>query len=130
MGKASTSAPPPTTGTFDHTAPPTMIHYHHLDPLASTSEPSKDPVTIIMYDLDGTLIRPKDGRRFPKDAEDWQWWHGGVPSHLKKMAKAGNHIVVFSNQLMETEKKKRTWKGKLPLIAARVGTRCLSETTH
>lgn len=80
-----------------------------------------EPVTVVLYDLDGTLITPKGKNKFPKGSDDWRWWHDSVPGQLKKDVHAGKHVVVLSNQAFRGEKVRKEWRGKLPLIAAKVG---------
>jgi len=38
-----------------------------------------------IFDFDGTLVKPKEGRRFPKDEHDWQYLRPSVPVCLKKI---------------------------------------------
>ena len=35
------------------------------------------------FDLDGTLIKTKSGRTYPKNENDWDWWNPSVPKKLK-----------------------------------------------
>jgi DNA 3'-phosphatase len=44
---------------------------------------------VAAFDLDGTLIATKSGMAFPKNAGDWAWWHGSVPSRLKALHENG-----------------------------------------
>lgn len=59
-----------------------------------------DPKKAILgFDLDGTLIRPRGGRKFPASVDDWLW---NAPfetllRNLQKFQKFYN-IVIFSNQ--------------------------------
>lgn len=76
---------------------------------------------LVLYDLDGTLIVPRSGRGFPKGSDDWKWWNDTVPTRLKEDHEAGKHIVILSNQAFKAPKVRREWRGKLPLIAAKVG---------
>lgn len=109
-------------GSFaDESSPKTIVHYHHLDPLASS--PPETPVEVVLYDLDGTLITPRGSNKFPKGSDDWKWWNDAVPRRLKEDAKAGRHIVILSNQAFKAPKVRREWREKLPLIAAKVGVR-------
>ena len=48
--------------------------------------------------MDGTLIAPKSGAKFPKSRQDWQWWDDCVPAKLQQLFRAGHKIVIFSNQ--------------------------------
>jgi bifunctional polynucleotide phosphatase/kinase len=52
---------------------------------------------IAAFDLDYTLIKPKSGRKFPKDADDWVLLDG-VKKKLQEFYKAGYKIVIFTNQ--------------------------------
>ncbi|KAL7422837.1 DNA kinase/phosphatase Pnk1 [Cryptotrichosporon argae] len=119
-------------------SPESLIHYVHLDPLQSlpstsntgptaptyTTIPALPPpislVTVIFYDLDGTLIVPQSGAPFPKNRTDWQWWHASVPVRLKQEVGEGKHVVVLSNQGDAREKIRAEWRAKVPLIAAKI----------
>lgn len=50
-----------------------------------------------IFDFDGTLVKPKDGRRFPKDVDDWQYIRPSVPDVLKKYGKT-HHVVIVTDQ--------------------------------
>ena len=54
---------------------------------------------IIAFDLDGTLITTKSGRKFPEDAFDWQTLYPEIPKKLKALVNDNYKIVVISNQL-------------------------------
>lgn len=92
--------------------PATMLHYQHLDPLKEAKE-KKEKVSLVLYDLDGTLIKPRNNGRFPKNREDWMWWHTSVPARLKEEAEAGKHIIILSNQGV-TDKKWVASAGTVP----------------
>ncbi|OCF78678.1 DNA 3'-phosphatase [Kwoniella mangroviensis CBS 8886] len=100
-------------------SPPTLVHFTHLDPFLSSSSPSNgyNKVAVSFYDLDGTLIKPKSGAQFPKNRDDWVWWHSSVPKLLKKEHEEGRHLIVISNQGDPREKIKLEWRAKLSLIA-------------
>lgn len=102
-------------------SPDSLCHFLHLDPF---SRVTTSPVTIIFYDLDGTLIKTKSGAQYPRNREDWVWWNDIVPSHLKREWEEGKHIVVLSNQADDRPKIRNEWKAKLPLIVAKV--RCIA----
>ncbi len=48
---------------------------------------------LVAFDLDYTLIKPKSGRKFPKDASDWQF--------IVDPAKLPKKFVIFSNAGMK-----------------------------
>ncbi|KAJ9108508.1 hypothetical protein QFC20_003414 [Naganishia adeliensis] len=101
-------------------APPTVEHFLHLDPFASIVEDSgasssTKKVKIAMYDLDGTLIQPKSGAKFPKDAGDWRWWHGKVKPKLAEAHEQDFHLVIISNQNLK-DKALKEWRNKVSLI--------------
>jgi len=52
---------------------------------------------LLILDFDGTLVKPKEGRQFPKDVEDWQFTRDSVPETVKGLAK-GRQIVLVTDQ--------------------------------
>jgi len=62
-------------------------------------------VPYAIYDLDHTLVAPREGRTFSKDKADWQWLSDGVPLKLQEIAKT-HDIVIVTNQT-------RTWRIEL-----------------
>jgi DNA 3'-phosphatase len=63
-------------------------------PQSGTAAPS-----VCGFDLDHTLIRPRNGRKFPHAADDLELCFPQVVSMLQRQVSAGNLIVIFSNQL-------------------------------
>jgi hypothetical protein len=59
----------------------TYLHGVHKDPPALPK--------VALFDLDGTLIRPQGGRRHPKSADDWEWWHNKVKRYLAQAIQDG-----------------------------------------
>lgn len=59
-------------------------------------EPDPDK-RIAAYDLDGTLIATKSGRKHPVDLADWKWLHPDVVPTLVEEACKSN-LVLFTNQ--------------------------------
>jgi len=51
------------------------------------------------FDIDGTIITTKSGRRFPIDANDWKVRYSVISSRLQQLVKDGYKIVFFTNQL-------------------------------
>lgn len=67
--------------------------YHNLT-LDSNTKNTK----YVAFDLDYTLIKPKSGRKFPIDADDWTWLYESIPDILKKLHSEGYHILIITNQ--------------------------------
>jgi bifunctional polynucleotide phosphatase/kinase len=55
------------------------------------------PLRLALFDLDGTLITSKSGKRWAADGTDWVFM-GGTPDILKRYAMEGWTIVIVSNQ--------------------------------
>ena len=53
---------------------------------------------IAAFDLDYTLIKPKSGKKFPVDKNDWEWMYSTVPEKLKEYYDKKYSIVIFTNQ--------------------------------
>jgi DNA 3'-phosphatase len=53
---------------------------------------------ILAFDVDGTIITTKSGKKFPVDDEDWKFWHPSVPDVLREKAREGYSIAFISNQ--------------------------------
>jgi len=53
---------------------------------------------IASFDMDSTLIEVKSGAKFPKNHEDWIWWHENVPKKLADLHKNGYRLIIFTNQ--------------------------------
>ncbi|CAN0425013.1 unnamed protein product, partial [Ectocarpus fasciculatus] len=63
--------------------------------------PDKSRVSthIVAFDMDGTLIKTKSGKRFGDAADDWQLWHGKIPTVLRKWHDRGYKVAIISNQM-------------------------------
>ena len=57
------------------------------------NKPNLNHKKLAIFDIDWTLIKPKDGKEFPKDEDDWVWLRKSVPIELKKYSKT--HQLVF-----------------------------------
>eukprot|EP01055_Gregarina_sp_Pseudo9_P001213 Gregarina_sp_Pseudo_9__1212@NODE_17_length_6116_cov_22_397400_g15_i0_p8_GENE_NODE_17_length_6116_cov_22_397400_g15_i0NODE_17_length_6116_cov_22_397400_g15_i0_p8_ORF_typecomplete_len143_score35_30PNK3P/PF08645_11/3_3e18PGP_phosphatase/PF09419_10/0_011DUF2439/PF10382_9/0_16_NODE_17_length_6116_cov_22_397400_g15_i09061334 len=67
---------------------------------------------VLALDLDGTLIQPKSGRKYPKDINDWSWMYGGpkgtlIKDKLQKWHSDGFCVCVLSNQKFTPAQKSR-----------------------
>ena len=58
----------------------------------------KNRKALAIFDIDWTLIKPKNGNIFPKNKDDWQWLRDSVPSILKKYNKKQFRIVFLTDQ--------------------------------
>ncbi len=68
--------------------------------------------SIVMFDLDSTLITTKSGNKFPKTSSDWKW----LPNVMKKLKQLHTKkisIVIITNQ---AGKNKKLVKDKLVAI--------------
>lgn len=70
----------------------------HIRIKGATEVSDKVTERIVCFDYDGTLVRPKEGRQFPKDPDDWQWFSNNVPDKLRQLAKSGYRLIVFTHQ--------------------------------
>lgn len=59
------------------------------------TEPSKK---LACFDLDFTLIKPKNGKQFPTNISDWEYAYGNVLQVVTKLHDLGWKIVIFTNQ--------------------------------
>lgn len=77
---------------------------------------SKSPIAMI--DFDGTLVRPKDGRKLPRqnDASDWVWAFPEVPEAIRKLSKK-YRIVIISNQ----KRIQSCWSKKVSAVVLELG---------
>eukprot|EP01119_Soliformovum_irregulare_P016081 TRINITY_DN4626_c0_g3_i2.p1 TRINITY_DN4626_c0_g3~~TRINITY_DN4626_c0_g3_i2.p1 ORF type:complete len:668 (+),score=242.75 TRINITY_DN4626_c0_g3_i2:14-2017(+) len=83
-----------------HVTKDDRMKWHKLDGLLILDSKSIKPSNkVIGFDMDGTLIEPKSGKKFPMGRTDWKWWDDKVPTKLKKLNKEGYKIVIFTNQL-------------------------------
>ena len=50
--------------------------------------------TLAVFDFDGTIVKPREGRPHPKDVEDWEFTRPSVPSVLQDLAKTHRLVIV------------------------------------
>ena len=72
----------------------------------STNSKTSSSTKIGMFDMDHTLIRPKNGRTFPKTPLDWEFVYPDIPERLEKLEKDGYRIVIVTNQAQVSSAKK------------------------
>ena len=51
-----------------------------------------------IFDVDWTLIKPKEGRKFPQNVDDWQWLRPSVPETVRKFFVDGFDIIFLTDQ--------------------------------
>jgi len=56
---------------------------------------------IAAFDYDHTLIKPKEGKTFASNIDDWSWYLSNIPDKLRSLNKQNYSIVIFSNQSKE-----------------------------
>lgn len=62
-------------------------------------------IKIAAFDMDGTLITTKTGKKFPIDSNDWKWLFPEIIPKLRQLAEDNYHLVVFTNQKGLSSKK-------------------------
>jgi bifunctional polynucleotide phosphatase/kinase len=67
-----------------------------MDDVVLRHKPSRRSKFAI-FDFDWTIVKPKDGRKFPKDAGDWQYIRESVPIVIREFAK-DHQIVILTDQ--------------------------------
>jgi bifunctional polynucleotide phosphatase/kinase len=84
----------------------------------------KSKAKIACFDLDGCLIKPKNGKSFPSNTDEYDFEEAfrGTFDRVKKEYESGSCIIIVSNQKQthlsnEPSKKLKTWKAKLEIIA-------------
>ncbi|WAQ85810.1 hypothetical protein PtA15_6A439 [Puccinia triticina] len=93
-----------------------------LEPIADTclhgicGDPSPS-TKIAAFDIDGTLIKVKSGKKFPANADDWKLWASNVPKKLQEAHADGFAIVLLSNQNFKAPKYRKDFESKLIQLA-------------
>ncbi|KAH9464469.1 hypothetical protein Pst134EB_004004 [Puccinia striiformis f. sp. tritici] len=87
----------------------TCLHGRCGDPSPSSK--------IAAFDIDGTLIRVKSGKKFPTNADDWKLWASNVPKKLQEAHANGFAIVLLSNQNFKAPKYRKDFESKLIQLA-------------
>jgi bifunctional polynucleotide phosphatase/kinase len=79
-------------------------------------EPKITP-KIAGFDFDGTIASYNGAYHYPKDGNDWKWFHSSVPAVLAHLAAAGYTIVLLSNQkgleATKSNKRKLIFQGRI-----------------
>jgi bifunctional polynucleotide phosphatase/kinase len=76
----------------------------------------KKTLSNVCFDLDSTIIKPLNGRKFSQDQYDWMFLYQDIPEKLKMISKS-NNIIIFTNQLgLKTKEKTNTFKLKIEMM--------------
>ena len=67
--------------------------------IGSTSDQLKGSNKVAGFDIDGTIITTKSGRKFPVDINDWKIQFSVIPGRLQKLVREDYKIVFFTNQM-------------------------------
>ncbi|KAK6461818.1 polynucleotide kinase 3 phosphatase-domain-containing protein [Scheffersomyces coipomensis] len=78
---------------------------HNLPSKSYIIKNFKEEIKIAAFDLDGTLIDTKSGRKFAISSHDWKWWtrstkdsSSQILTKLNKLIEEKYLIVIFTNQ--------------------------------
>lgn len=63
-----------------------------------TGTPNLKLTKIAAFDLDDTVIKPKSGKKFPINADDWEFLNDRVVPTLQKLHKDNYLIMIISNK--------------------------------
>lgn len=74
---------------------------------------------VAAFDLDDTLIKPNNGKKFSVSDKDWELFHKNVPNKIKSYYKDDYSIVIVSNQkgISKNKPTKEIWMKKLNKLA-------------
>jgi bifunctional polynucleotide phosphatase/kinase len=77
---------------------------------------------VIIFDLDGTVIKTKSGRTFPTNSSDWIFNYDSVVNTLNSLNSSNNTIIgIISNQKgIKSEFQMTEWQSKLNNIMKQV----------
>ena len=53
---------------------------------------------MVIFDVDGTIIKTKSGKTFPIDKDDWLLWHPKVKTKLNQLIDDGVRVIFITNQ--------------------------------
>lgn len=77
---------------------------------------------VVIFDVDGTIIKTKSGKTFPIDKNDWLLWHPKVKTKLNQLIDDGVRVIFLTNQNgIDTGKTNKTdFKLKIESILAKL----------
>jgi bifunctional polynucleotide phosphatase/kinase len=69
-----------------------------MTPTIHTINDATHRTKMAAFDFDWTMVNPKEGKTFPVNIDDWEWYHPSVPTKLKQFYADGYMVVIFTNQ--------------------------------
>lgn len=72
---------------------PTLVRWSYKDRHEGISS------HVYIFDLDHTLVKPREGRKFPNSANDWIWWDEKTLKALSQYRQ--DSIIIITNQAGE-----------------------------
>jgi bifunctional polynucleotide phosphatase/kinase len=73
--------------------------YLHKDSLFVGYTAQDSPCSkLALFDMDGTLINNKSGKKNPVNSSDWMWWDSVVPKKLRELKQQGFRVIITTNQ--------------------------------
>lgn len=93
------------------------MEWKNKDYLFGTTKKFVYESKLACFDLDGTLINTKSGKRFPIDGDDWDFYSKNTKKKLRELFDSDYSIIIISNQAgLKTTNKINEWKGKIESI--------------
>lgn len=90
-------------------------------PAAPPPPAPQKPTSLLLVDVDGTLVVSKTGRRWAADAEDWVFAFPGVPGALAAARAGGAAVALVTNQGQWGPAAEGKLRSLLAAIAAEAG---------
>ncbi len=78
---------------------------------------------VCAFDLDHTIIKPKNDKRFPnnEDQNDWEFFDDSVVAKLTDFQKQDYKLVIVTNQKgLKTPGQKKDWMGKVENVMTKL----------
>ena len=95
MKKDIPHVPPSSPGSWEELRSDSSTDAHALYKVCGGKEPFTE---MMAFDLDGTLIQTKSGKRFAQNNKDWKFFCPSVPEKLQELAASGKYLAIISNQ--------------------------------
>ncbi|BGP46903.1 DNA kinase/phosphatase Pnk1 [Rhodotorula kratochvilovae] len=76
---------------------------------------------IAAFDLDGTVIRPLNGKSFPQSSLDWEFCGPEVVPKLRETYRDGYAVILISNQASPMPNLAADFRKKIPFVCRKIG---------